>query len=56
MSFRLALLLVYLAYAVSSGSLSKQGSGLDPMGSTPPPPAAPSQPTTDQGSGWDPWG
>lgn len=48
MSVRLALLFAYLVYALSSG-------GLSTMGSTPPP-ATSNQPTTDQGSGWDPWG
>ena len=54
MSIRFLVLFLYLTYALSSGSLSKQGSGLDPMGHNPPSP--PATPTLDQGSGADPWG
>jgi hypothetical protein len=54
MPIRFVFLLGYLAYALSSGSLSKQGSGADPMGHNPPSP--PATPTLDQGSGADPWG
>jgi hypothetical protein len=53
MPIRLALFVVYLAYALASGSLAKHGSGLDPLGLNPPPPIAP---TSDQGSGADPMG
>jgi hypothetical protein len=55
MSVRFAVLfVVFLAYVLSSGVVSKHGSGLDPMGLNAPP--APPAPTSDQGSGWDPWG
>jgi hypothetical protein len=53
MSVRFAVLFaVYLAYALSSGIVAKQGSGADPWGHNPPPPPA----TPDQGSGADPMG
>jgi hypothetical protein len=55
MPIRLALFVVYLAYTLASGSLAKQGSGADPMGS-PSLSTTPNQPAADQGSGWDPWG
>jgi hypothetical protein len=55
MPIRFALLVVYLAYALASGGLTKHGSGLDPVGA-PPLSATPNQPAADQGSGWDPWG
>jgi hypothetical protein len=51
-SIRLVLLLVYLSYTLASGSFTKQGSGLDPLGHNPPP----VPPTADQGSGLDPMG
>jgi len=54
MPIRLALFVVYLAYALASGNLAKHGSGLDPLGQNPPPP--PLAPTLDQGSGADPMG
>ena len=54
MSTRLAVLfVVYLAYVLSSGIVSKHGSGFDPLGQNSPQPPAP---TIDQGSGADPWG
>lgn len=51
--FRLVLLVVSLSYHLFLGhSIElKHGSGLDPMGQ----PTTP-LPTTDQGSGADPWG
>ncbi len=59
MSVRFAVLfVVFLAYVLSSGVVTKGGGGLNPLGLqarglTPasPPPAQP-----DQGSGWDPSG
>jgi hypothetical protein len=55
MSTRLLFLAVYLAYALASNGLTKQGSGLDPMGLTAPTPP-PATSTSDQGRGFDPWG
>jgi hypothetical protein len=49
---RIAYLVLYLSYVLMSGSSSKQGSGLDPLGLQSPPPP----PTSDQGSGLDPLG
>jgi|GEM_PF-6468823 len=55
MSVRFAVLfVVFLAYVLSSGVVTKQGSGFDPMGLNAPP--APPAPTSDQGSGFDPMG
>jgi hypothetical protein len=51
MSTRLLFLVVFLAYALTSGALTKQGSGADPSGT---PLRATPLDTLDQGSGFDP--
>jgi hypothetical protein len=55
MPIRFALFVVYLAYALASGSLAKHGSGLDPVGLTPPQDHT-QPPASDHGSGLDPTG
>lgn len=49
-TLRLIFFGVYLFYVLTSGAQAEQGSGLDPLGLTNPPP------NTDQGSGLDPLG
>lgn len=51
-TLRFAFFVLYLSYVLMSGSSTKLGSGLDPLGLQSPPPP----PTSDQGSGWDPSG
>jgi hypothetical protein len=56
MPIRLALFVVYLAYALASGSLAKHGSGLDPLGLAPSQDQTSQPPASDHGSGLDPIG
>ena len=56
MPIRLTLFVVYLAYALASGHLTKHGSGLDPLGLAPSEGQTSQPPGSDHGSGLDPMG